>query len=169
MLFAAFFSEGVVTAAMDEDREVYDVNISGLSLSWSRNMEIKERLLDEGHKGLIRAPEGEKVPTTIQATAILNDSFLIPIIIQMKAARSLKIPDLDSLEEEISLTWFKYFEAKHRKSGHAVGRCPKLPDEFKLSPAVQASCRVDAKYLKSLLSMVKKQFISDRKARESEH
>ena len=138
-------------------------------MAWSRNVEIKDRLLEEGHKGLILAPEGEKVPIAIQATAILNDSFIIPIVIQMKAARSLKIPSLDSLEEELSLTWVKYFEAKERKSANATGRCPKLPDDFKLSPAIQACCRVDAKYVKSLLSMVKKQFMSDRQARESQH
>ncbi|CAE7882633.1 unnamed protein product [Symbiodinium necroappetens] len=151
------------------DRTVYDVDISGLGVGWHANLELKDRLLEEGSKGLILPPEGEKVPLPMQSTAILNDAFLIPIAIQMRAARNLKIPSLDALEAELLVTWTKYFESKERKKVSGSGRYPSLPQEFKMPASVEASVHQDAKYLKSLLSMIKKQFLSERQARDVDY
>lgn len=148
-------------------REVQEVELAGLSVSWLLNPELKERLMEEGAKGLVAPPEGEKVPICVQATAVANDMFLKPIMVQMKAARSLKIPSIEALVQELTSLWYKYYEAKEKRRASAAGRPPKLPAEFRLPDAVAAMCHSDAKHLKSLLSMCKKQFQSDRAARET--
>ena len=147
-------------------REVQEVELAGLSVSWLLNPEIKERLMEEGAKGLVVPPEGEKIPICVQSTAVANDMFLKPVMVQMRAARSLKIPSVEALVQELTSLWYKHYESKEKRKAAAAGRPPKLPAEFRLPDAVAAVCHTDAKHLKSLLSMCKKQFQSDRQARE---
>lgn len=150
------------------DREVQEVELAGLGAAWLQNPEVKDRLMEEGSRGLILPPEGEKAPLCIQSTAITNDMFLKPVMVQMRAARNLKIPSVEALAKEISVLWYRYFEAKEKRKAAAAGRPPKLPADFRLSDVIMATCHSDAKHIKSLLSMCKKQFVSERASRESQ-
>ena len=144
------------------------VELGGLASSWLANPHVKDRLLDEGNpEGLIRAPEGERAPIIVQETAVVNEMFMGPIILQMRAAHSLQIPHVDPLKEEIRKLWWKYFQAKEKRK--SKGRSPNLPPDFHLPDLIEASIHSDAKSLKSLLSMAKKQFCSTRVAKEPWH
>ena len=119
---------------------------------------------DESCAGLILPPLGEQAPLPIQATAVVNKPFIVPILMRMREARSLQLPSLQSLEDLFE-TWFckhAAFCLKRRHGKQGAGRNPKLHADYKPSDAILASCHTDAKHLKSLLSMVKKQFMSER-------
>ena len=144
------------------------VELGGLASSWLANPHVKERLLDEcTPEGLIRAPEGERTPIAVQETALVNEMFIAPIIIQMRMAHSLQIPHVDPLKDELRALWWKYFQAKEKRK--AKGRSPNLAPDFVLPDLIEATIHTDAKSLKTLLSMVKKQFTSTRVAKEPWH
>ena len=145
-------------------RESEPVILSGLGAAWYGNPEVRDRLSLEAPSSLILPASGEKVPIASQETAVVNDMFLIPIIIQMRAASSLKIPSLETIAEELEALWIKYHEARQKRA--YKGRNPKLASDFKLPDHVQAICITDSKHIKTLLSMMKKQFQSERVARE---
>ncbi|CAE7261525.1 unnamed protein product [Symbiodinium sp. KB8] len=91
-------------------RESEPVILSGLGAAWYGNPEVRDRLSFEASSSLILPASGEKVPIASQETAVVNDMFLIPIIIQMRAASSLKIPSLETIAEELEALWIKYHE-----------------------------------------------------------
>ncbi|OLP83091.1 hypothetical protein AK812_SmicGene36190 [Symbiodinium microadriaticum] len=91
-------------------RESEPVILSGLGAAWYGNPEVRDRLSFEAPSSLILPASGEKVPIASQETAVVNDMFLIPIIIQMRAASSLKIPSLETIAEELEALWIKYHE-----------------------------------------------------------
>ncbi|CAE7908082.1 unnamed protein product [Symbiodinium necroappetens] len=147
--------------------DVEPVVLTGLGSAWFCNEEIRERLSMEAPTALVVPASGDRTVAVSQETAVMNDMFLIPIIIQMKAAKSLKIPSLEDLASELEGIWVKLYEASQKKASR--GRFPKMPCDFKLPDHVQALCISDAKNLKSLLSMVKKQFQSERIARDADY
>ena len=65
--------------------------------------------------------------------------------------------------------WKKHAQhlLKRKQGWQGAGRNPKLDEGFELSARTLGSCHQDAKHFKSLLSMVKKQFMSERVAHES--
>ena len=143
-------------------------DLSGLGETLFSDAEVKDRLMEEAASvGLVLPAEGDKVPTPSQETVIKNEVLLCPIITEMKRAFSLKIPKLEAISEQLGVAWTKYFKAKQKR--RVRGRIPDLPVGFELPENVQAQCVVDAKYLKPLLSLAKKQFLSDRVARESQY
>ena len=141
------------------------VKLDGLGAAWHSNPVIRDRMSEDGSSGVILPPEGEKIPVAIQETAVCNEMFIIPVALAMKAAQTLKIPTVEMFEQEFEALWLKYFEAKQKRS--TCGRMPQLPKNFVLPPYLQAVCHADAKHLKCLMSMVRKQFLRDRTARES--
>ena len=150
----------------DMAREIESVILTGLGAAWYGNSEVKDRLSFEAPNPLILPAPGEKVPLANQETVVMNDMFVIPIIIQMRAARSLKIPSMETIAEELEALWVKFHESRQKKA--YKGRCPKLPSDFILPDHVQAICVTDSKHIKSLVSMAKRQFQSERVARESQ-
>lgn len=147
-------------------RQVEPVLLSGLGASWYGNPEVRDRLSFEAPSSLILPADGDKVPIASQETVVANDMFIIPIIIQMRAAGSLKIPSMETIAQELEALWTKFHEARQKRA--YKGRYPKLPNDFKLPDHVQAICITDSKYIKSFLSMAKKQFQSQRVSRESQ-
>ncbi|CAE7332378.1 unnamed protein product, partial [Symbiodinium pilosum] len=93
--------------------------------------------------------------------------FIIPIALEMRAARNLKLPPLDEIQDEFLALWYKFFEAREKKK--SSGRMPQLPKNFEIPAYIQALCRTDAKELKRLMSMVRKQFLSERISRDSDY
>ena len=146
------------------DRKVSQVRLNGLGVAWHSNPTVKERMSLEHCSGLIAPAEGGKVPLCTQETAIVNEMFIIPIALEMRAARNLKLPPLDEIQDEFLALWYKFFEAREKKK--SSGRMPQLPKNFEIPAYIQALCRTDAKELKRLMSMVRKQFLSERISRE---
>ena len=138
--------------------------IDGLGLKWYKDPDVKERLDDDVSMGLLRPPDGEKVASISQGCAVANKIFLEPVIAEMRRAGSLKIPQVADIAIELSVIWWRYGQAQQRKG--KKGRLPKIDEHSELPEPCQAQCHAEAKTLKSLISMVKKQFLSERVARE---
>ena len=82
--------------------------------------------------GLIAPAEGDKVPLWTQETAIVNEMFIIPIALEMRAARNLKLPPLDEIQDEFLALWYKFFEARKRRNQVVV--CPSYPRTLRSQP-----------------------------------
>ena len=138
--------------------------LGGLALAWFNNPEVKDRLLDE--KGdLIVPADGDRMVLASQACCVKNNMFLGAIAAQMRAAKTLRTPYVWQIEAVLAELWEFHFKAKLKaKRG---GRYPKLDENFELSKEIQAACHDDAKALKSLLTAVRKQFMSTRVARDT--
>ena len=138
--------------------------IDGLGLKWYKDPDVKERLEEDGSMELLRPEAGEKMPRITQGCAVANKIFLEPVISRMREEGSLKIPEVADIAIELSIVWWRHEQSKRRKS--CKGRLPKVDEHFELPQALQAQCHAEAKVIKSLISMVKKQFNMERVARE---
>ena len=128
--------------------------------------EVRERIFD--HRGFLVLPEvGEPAPMQTQGCCVLNQTFLLPIIKAMKAAKTLKLPSLEQIHRQLVILWTTHQSAKKKKKGSSKGRLPKLDDSFQLEPEILAHALTDAKGIKSLLSFVRKQFLSERVPKDS--
>ena len=151
------------------ERIISGVDLEGLGVAWSTNPHIQELLEDAATTSLVQPADGDRVALANQACAVKNEPFLAAILMRMREARSLHLPSISMLEEQLTTTWVKHHQYvyKRRLGKAGAGRNPKLPPDFSLSDRELEMCHADSKSLKTLLSMVKKQFISERVAHES--
>ena len=148
-----------------EDRVIKGVDLTPLPSLWRRDSHIRELLSSETTTGLVVAPEGERAPVALQSTAVANEALIGGILKQMHEARPLQLPSLMMLEDVLQATWKKHFQAVSKHKAGA-GRSPNLSGNFELSDHAISMCHSDGRYLKSLLSMVRKQVLSRRVAHD---
>ena len=139
--------------------------LEGISRVWWENPEVRQRLMDDSVT-LILPAEGDKAPQPSQQCALTNGMILGPVLFRMHMFQTLKIPSVEMLAAEMLSLWSLQCRAKQRKKTEK-GRLPMLDAEFRIPEAVQAQCHLDAKSAKTLLSTLRKQFLSDRVAKEA--
>ena len=100
----------------------------------------------------------------------MNKCFLIPIIKMLRAAKTLITPNVDQIRDQLEKLWVSHLAAKKRRnlSGKGKGRFPKLDPQLQLDAETIGNCHTDAKGIKTLLCFVRKQFLSERVAKEAQ-
>ena len=144
--------------------EMHQDLLSGLHKTWFQNPEVKRRLLDESSKLVLPAP-GELAVQPSQQCCIMNEPFLSTIISRMREAKTLKIPGVEKLDAELLNLWFYNIRNKDRKRN--AGRVPNVDPEYKVPEEIQAQIHLDSKALKTLMSTLRKQLMSERVAKDS--
>lgn len=122
-----------------------------LHMVWSRDREVQSRLEEGGR--LVRAVDGSTFVKSSEDHCLVNRNLLEPYMVRQRGARSLDVPDLESLKRQlVSLhTTFALQRSKASKKPNAV-----LEATLDL---VQANAHLDAKALKRLLSYARQRFM----------
>ena len=144
-------------------------NFDGVGRQWYHDDGIRERIFDR--KSTLVLPElGEPSPNQSQACCVMNKAFLVPIIKTLRIAKTLIVPNVDQIREQLEDLWVPHLAAKQRKNykGKGKGRFPKLDPQLQLDAETIGHCHTDAKGIKTLLCFVRKQFLSDRIAKEAQ-
>ena len=143
-------------------------SFDGVGKAWYHDEGIRERILDK--KGCLVLPEiGESSPLQSQGCCVLNRAFLIPLIKTMRTSKTLITPSLEIIREQVEELWITHRAAKQRKNiaGKGKWRFPKLDPHLQLDDETLANAHSDAKGIKTLLCFARKQFLSERVAKES--
>ena len=124
---------------------------------------MKDRVIcarvDEGGR-LLRSVDGSSFVEASEEHCIENKAFLEPYMARQQTARSLDIPDLDSLKAELNAL---HLARACRKSKGLKKPKALLDATLEL---VQTNVHLDAKTLKRLLSYVRHRFLKEQDARE---
>ena len=142
--------------------------LDGIGRAWYNVPEIRERILDKGP--LVLPEVGEAAPMQSQGCCVLNRDFLVPIVKAMHAAKCLHLPSVEMIYPELLSLWRTHFLARRKRYGSAgkgKGRYEKDP-QISLPPEVLSSSWTDAKGIKTLLSYLRKLFLSSRISKESQ-
>ena len=122
-----------------------------LHMCWLKDRAILDRL-DEGGR-LVKAVDGSVFVAGSEEHCVENKGLLEPYMVRQRASRSLDIPDLESLKQQLV--------AVHvTRAGQRLkpGKKPQALLDATME-LVQANCHLDAKSLKRLLSYARTRFL----------
>ena len=131
-----------------------------LHLVWTRNREILSRLEEGGR--LVRAVDGSTFVKASEEHCLENRHLLEPYMVRQRGARSLDVPDVESLKAQlISL---------HTVSAMNRAKTSKRPKALLEATVeiVQANAHLDAKALKRLFSYARQRFMKPHQPKDAQ-